>query len=142
MEQGEILGAVVVVMRAGNLVHEEVIGFSDRLAGTSMTEDTVFWPASMTKPVTSVAMMMLVEQGLIELTAPVSRFLPAFANATLGVVQADGTLERRLPSRAPTIHDLLRHTAGIVYGEFGSTPVHQAYLAESLSAPLPALPSW
>ena len=132
VDQGEIPGAVVIVMRDGNLVYEEAIGFSDRAAGAQMTADTVFWLASMTKPVTSVATMMLVEQGLIELAAPISRYLPSFANATVGTVQKDGTLDRKPPSRAPTVHDLLRHTAGIVYGEFGNTPVHQAYLAESL----------
>ena len=132
VDEGEIPGAVVVVMRDGSLVHEEAIGFSDRPAGTPMTEETVFWLASMTKPVTSVAAMMLVEQGLIELAAPVARYLPDFAGVTVGVLQEDGTLDRHPPGRAPTIHDLLRHTAGIVYGEFGNTPVHQAYLTESL----------
>ena len=128
----EIPGAVVVVMRDGSLVHEEAIGFSDRPAGIPMTMDTVFWLASMTKPVTSVAAMMLVEEGLLDLAAPISHYLPAFTNVMVGITREDGTLERRPPSRGPTVQDLMRHTAGIVYGEFGNTPVHQAYLAESL----------
>ena len=132
VEKGEIPGAVIIVMRDGNPVHEEAIGFSDRPTGTEMTMETVFWLASMTKPVTSVAAMMLVEEGAIDLAAPVSRYLPAFAGVTVGVLQDDGRVERRPPSREPTIHDLMRHTAGVVYGEFGDTHVHQAYLAESL----------
>ncbi len=132
VDEGEIPGAVVLVMRDGNLVHEEAIGFSDRPQGTPMTKETVFWLASMAKPVTSVAAMMLVEQGLIDLAAPVARYLPAFASVTVGVVQEGETLERRSPAREPTVHDLMRHTAGLVYGEFGSTPVHKAYLEASL----------
>ena len=132
VDEGEIPGAVLVVMRDGNLVHEEVVGFADRPAGVSLTGESVFWLASMTKPITSVAAMMLVEQGLIDLAAPVARYLPAFANVTVGVAQEDGTLVRLPPTRAPTVHDLLRHTSGVVYGEFGNTPVHQAYLVESL----------
>ena len=132
VDKGEIPGAVIVVMRDGDLVYEEAIGFSDRPAGTAMTADTVFWLASMAKPVTSVATMMLIEEGLINLAAPVSRYLPAFASATVGVARENSTIERRSPSREPTIHDLMRHAAGLVYGEFGSTPVHKAYLEASL----------
>ena len=126
---GEIPGAVVLVMRDGHVVYEEAIGFSERATGTPMTLDTRFWLASMTKPVTSVAAMMLIEEGRVDLSAPVAKYLPELDDLTVGVVQADGTLARRTPLRQPTVQDLMRHTAGFVYGEFGSSPVHQAYVA-------------
>ncbi len=129
---GEIPGAVILVLRDGRPVIEEAIGFSDRASGEAMTIDTVFWLASMTKPITSAALMMLVEEGLVDLAAPVSHYLPAFADVTLGVVREDGDMERRPPRRGPTVHDLMRHTAGLVYGEFGDTPVHNAYLDAAL----------
>ena len=126
---GEIPGAVVLVMRDGRIVYEEAIGFSERATGTPMTLDTRFWLASMTKPITSVAAMMLIEEGRVDLSAPVAKYLPEFTDLTVGVVDTDGTLTRRAPLRPPTVQDLMRHTAGFVYGEFGSTPVHQAYMA-------------
>jgi CubicO group peptidase (beta-lactamase class C family) len=129
---GEIPGAVVLVMRDGHVVYEEAIGFSERATGTPMTLDTRFWLASMTKPVTSVAAMMLIEEGRVDLSAPVAKYLPELNDLAVGVVQADGTLARRTPLRQPTIQDLMRHTAGFVYGEFGSSPVHQAYVATEL----------
>ena len=132
VRQGEIPGAVVVVLRDGRVAHEEAVGFADRAAGEAVTADTVFWLASMAKPITSVALMMLVEEGLVDLAAPVSRYIPSFADVQVGVVRDDGSLDRRPPLRAPSVHDLMRHTAGLVYGEFGETPVHRAYLEAAL----------
>ena len=134
VEAGEIPGAVVLVLRDGQVVYDKAIGFRDRAAGAAMTSDTVFWLASMTKPVTSVAIMMLVEEGLVDLNAEAALYLPELAGLKVGVPGDDGALTTRAPMRQPTVHDLLRHTAGLVYGEFGDTPVHQAYIAANLFA--------
>lgn len=132
VDDGEVPGAVVLVMRDGRTVYHEAIGFADRSAGVAMTTDTLFWLASMTKPITSVAAFMLVEEGHIDLSAPVSRYLAAFARTTLGTTDSDGSLKRTPTIREPTVHDLMRHTAGMVYGDLGNTVVHQKYVAASL----------
>lgn len=100
-----IVGAVVVVARDGRIVHARAAGMADREAGLPMTLDTRFRLASVTKPIVSVAVLRLVEQGRLDLDAPVTRWLPAFRPRL-----ADG--------RAPeiTLHHLLTHTAGLGYG--------------------------
>lgn len=127
VEDGEIPGAVVLIMRGGKIVHHKAIGFADRAAGAPMSEETVFWLASMSKPITSVAALLLTEWGLLDLSAPVADYLPALAGLQLAVEKADGTCELKAPSRQPTVQDLLRHTSGMVYGDFGDGPVHRAY---------------
>ena len=96
-----------------------------------MTPDTVFALHSMTKPITSLAAMMLVDEGKLSLTDPLSRYIPAFAAAKVAVVSkagdgaADVTLT--LPNRAPDIEDLLRHTSGIGNGDIGAKAIREIY---------------
>jgi CubicO group peptidase (beta-lactamase class C family) len=105
-------GAVIMVARDGKVVYENAVGLLTPAGSAPMTKDAIFRVYSMTKPLMSVGMMLLVEDGLVELTDPVSKFLPAFKN--LQVSTPDGDVA---PTRPPTIQDLLRHTAGFAYGE-------------------------
>jgi len=106
----KIAGAVGAVSRRGKLVYLESVGFQDVVAKTPMTEKSLFRIYSMTKAVTSVAVMMLVDEGKIRLTDSASKYLPEFKNV---MVQDDGAGAARKPSRDITIHDLLLHTSGL-----------------------------
>src|SRR5579864_4497251 len=85
-----------------------------------MKPDCIFRVASMSKPITSVAIMMLAEQGKLDIGAPVAQYLPEFKDVTVG-------LEKAAPKRPMTVHDLLRHTSGLTYGLFGNSAVDQLY---------------
>jgi len=127
-----IPGATVIVARDGKVVYEQVFGFQDREKNLPMKADTIFRIASMTKPITSVAVMMLAEEGKIDLLAPVATYLPEFKDVKVGVEKTDAgtgkmTLALEEPQRRMTVQDLLRHTSGIVYGPFGTSLVHQMY---------------
>ncbi|MBC7800665.1 MAG: beta-lactamase family protein [Gemmatimonadaceae bacterium] len=130
--EGRIPGAVLMVARRGKLAYTETIGFRDQKEAVAMTPDTVFRLYSMTKPMTSVAVMMLVEEGRIGLADPVSRYLPAFGKAPVSVVRADAT-EQVAAERPIRIYDLLRHTSGLAYGELtANAPVRDAYVRGGL----------
>src|SRR5207342_882665 len=102
-------------------------------AGKPMSKDTIFRIYSMTKPLVSVAAMMLVEDGKIELTDPVSKFLPAMKGLQVSVPRADAVFAKMTYTLVPadremTVHDLLRHTSGLAYGEITqNAPVKEAY---------------
>jgi len=123
VDRDKIAGASVLVARQGQVVFFETTGMMDREAGRPVAEDTIFRFYSMTKPVTSVALMMLVEQGKIKLDDPVSQYSPVFKG--LKVYDASGAPVA--PERETTVRDLLRHTSGLTYGFFGNTPVDQLY---------------
>jgi CubicO group peptidase (beta-lactamase class C family) len=109
-----IAGAVALVLRNGNVAYQGVAGWADRESGRRMRSDDLFRIASQTKAVTSVAIMMLVEQGRLGLGDPVSRYMPTFANSKVALRSDSG---RTQPARRGiTIRDLLTHTAGISYG--------------------------
>ena len=131
VEKKEIPGAVVLVARQGKIAYFEAFGFRDREANAPMARDSIFRIASMTKPVTSVAVMMLVEQGRLSLSDPVSRHLPEFKDVKVGVEKQDaaGKVELALeaPRREMTVQDLLRHTSGLTYGFFGKSQVKDRY---------------
>ena len=111
VDSSRIAGAVGLVLRDGKVVYERAVGWSDRESGRRMTTDAMFRIASQTKALTSIAIMMLVEEGKVALGDPVSRFIPAYARTT---VLANGQV---VPAKRPiTIRDLLTHTAGISYG--------------------------
>jgi len=144
VDKGTIPGAVVMISRNGKLVYSKAFGFQDREKQIPMKTDSIFRIASMSKPVTSVAVMMLVEEGRIMLSDPVSAYLPELKNLQVGVEKLDGSGKPELilePARAEvTIHDLLRHTSGFTYGFFGKpTLVKQAYLAANLLDPTTTL---
>jgi CubicO group peptidase (beta-lactamase class C family) len=126
---GQIPGAVVGIMRCGKLAHLEATGFRDAGTGEPLATDTIFSIASMTKPLTSVAAMLLVEDGGVLLGDPVAKYLPALAD--LRVAEGGGT---RLPRQPPTVQDLLRHTSGLTYRDRGNTPAHALYPGSSLWA--------
>src|SRR5690349_16383196 len=108
---GKLAGTVVLVARKGKLIYADAAGFQDKDEGKPMALDSIFRIYSMTKPLVSVAAMMLVEDGKIELTDPVSKFLPAFKSQQVSVARTDGTLARinyaMMPAdREMTVQDL------------------------------------
>lgn len=111
-------GAVVLVARKGAIVHTEALGWQNKDAAVPIKRDTIFRAYSMTKPLVSVVTMMLVEEGKLQLTDPVSKFFPALANVQVMSNPADANSAREPAKRPILIHDLLRHTSGITYGEF------------------------
>ncbi len=136
MARGHIPGAAILLQRHGQRF-EAAFGRQSPLAETPMTMDAIFRIYSMTKPVVSVAIMMLVEQGRLLISDPVTKHLPEFANVQVGVevVGIDGVPVLQLePCKKPmTIQDLLRHTAGLTYGKFGTpTLVKAAYCASGV----------
>lgn len=119
---GQIAGCVTLVARGGRVVHLDAVGDADREAKRPMRTDTIFRMASMSKAVTSVAAMMLVEEGRLSLGDPVSLYLPAFQKTMVAVPPPSGTVAGSPVSvvpakRAITIRDLLTHTSGISYGD-------------------------
>jgi CubicO group peptidase (beta-lactamase class C family) len=118
---GEIAGAVALVARNGEIVYHKSFGYADIDSGTAMRNDSIFRIASMTKAVTSVAVMMLYEQGHFQLDDPVSRFIPEFRDPLVAVFNEAGEMTGTRPaSREIQIGDLLTHSSGIVYGAFPS----------------------
>ena len=111
-------GAVVLIARKGTIVHTDSIGWQDKAAGTAMKRDSIFRAYSMTKPLVSVVTMMLVEEGKLQLNDPVSKFFPVLANLQVLSNPADPNSAREPAKRPITVHDLLRHTSGLTYGEF------------------------
>jgi CubicO group peptidase (beta-lactamase class C family) len=120
IDTGALPGAVAAIARDGKLAYLQAIGTYDRAGKIPLKPDAIFWIASMTKPVTSVAAMMLVEEGKLDLTAPVARYLPEVKDMTVG-------LERATAKRPMEVIDLLRHTAGLTYPEEGTDLLHRAY---------------
>jgi len=115
---GSFRGAVVMVARKGKLVYQDAVGM--QTATKPMTTDAIFRIYSMTKPLASVAAMMLVEDGTLQLTDPVGKFLPGFDKMQVSVATktAEGQAYNMVPAeRAMTVQDLLRHTSGLAYGE-------------------------
>ena len=156
MDDEAISGAVTIVARHGKIAHFEAQGLMDIEGGTAMRTDTIFPIASMTKPITGVAILMLVEEGLVRLTDPVSRFVPEFTEPEVAVWHG-GTRPRRgvdgpepypIPAaREITIRDLMTHTSGLGSGGAGtvatqrvaprrSTDTLETYVAELGDAPL------
>jgi CubicO group peptidase (beta-lactamase class C family) len=128
---GRIPGAVVLIQRHGQPVYLKSFGMRDVEKATPMTEDTIFPIHSVTKTITSIAAMMLLERGKIALTDPVSKYIPSFAGMKLGVERKDDTggavLDLVPPRRPINIEDLLLHTSGITYGFYGEGLVKAAY---------------
>jgi CubicO group peptidase (beta-lactamase class C family) len=122
VERRSIPGAVVVVARGGGVGYAETFGWRDREAAAPMAFDAIFRIASMTKPVTSVAAMMLAEEGRLQIAALVADYLPEFREAVVGV-------ERVRARRMMTVQDLMRHTSGLTYAAFGDTPVQMLWRA-------------
>ena len=133
----KIPGAVVMVVRGGNLAYLETVGQRDPAGPVAMKSDDLFRIYSMTKPIVSVAAMMLVEEGKLPLESPVARYIPAFANVKVGVEKTDAqglkSLDLVTPRRPMTVQDLLRHTSGLTYGFFGEGLVKKAYVEANIA---------
>jgi CubicO group peptidase (beta-lactamase class C family) len=130
VEAARMPGCVVAIARGGKLAHLEAIGYRDPAAKEPLKTDAIFSIASMTKPMTSAAIMMLVEEGRVLLGDPVSQYLPPLAE--LKVAEPGGGT--RAPKQIPTIQDLLRHTSGLTYKDRGTTPAHALYPGSSVWA--------
>ena len=128
---GKIPGAIVLIQRRGQPVYFKSFGQRDVETGVPMTTDTIFPIHSVTKTITSVAAMMLVDRGRIALADPVSKYIPSFAAMKVGVERKDEKGEPVLDlvprRRAVTIEDLLLHTSGIPYGFYGEGLVRKSY---------------
>ena len=121
--KGQYPGAVALIARKGKIAYLESVGQRDPAAGAPMSNDAIFRLYSMTKPFTSVAVMMLVEEGRLVLSDPVSKFLPQLASLQVSVPRFDPDTGKAVYALVPaerqmTIQDLLRHTSGLVYGGF------------------------
>src|SRR5437764_5919880 len=109
-------GAVVAIARDGKLVHYKSYGQLDPTKGTPMPPDAIFALASMTKPMAAVAGLTLMEQGRLPLQAKLADYFPAFADMKVGVAQENGALGLVPQTQPILIHDLYRHTSGLMYG--------------------------
>src|SRR3954454_18420540 len=129
--EGRIPGAIVLIQQHGRPVYFEKFGVRDVTTGLPMIDDTIFTVYSMSKPVTSVAAMMLVDEGKLKLSDPLEKYIPSFATAKVGVELKAENGEKKLElgplKRSITILDLLRHTSGITYGFYGDSLVRKAY---------------
>jgi CubicO group peptidase (beta-lactamase class C family) len=141
IDQGKLPGTVVMVARKGKVAYADAVGLQDKSAGKAMALDSVFRIYSMTKPLVSVAAMMLVEDGKLQLTDPVSKFLPAFKGQRVSVARADAEFARLTytnvaAEREMTVQDLLRHTSGLAYGEITqNAPIKDAYAKAGVYLP-------
>jgi CubicO group peptidase (beta-lactamase class C family) len=133
VDQKQIAGIVTILARHGKVVDYRAYGLRDIASGAPMTKDTIFRDFSMTKPVTGVAMMILYEQGKWLPADPISKYIPEFAHLKVfkGVDAAGNTVVED-PVHAPTMHDLMTHTAGFTYGFFGNSAVDKMYQSAAL----------
>ncbi len=138
VDTSRIPGAVVLIARDDKIAYRSAFGFQDREKNIAMTPDSIFRIASMTKPIVSVAAMMLAEEGKLDIAAPVAQYLPEFKDLQVGVEKpnpssGDTELVLEPQNRPMVVQDLLRHTAGLVYGQFGDGLVHKAYRAANVN---------
>lgn len=135
---GRLPGAILVVHHHGKPVYSEFAGVRDVATKLPMTPDTIFRLHSMSKPITSVAAMLLIDDGRLRLDDPVSRYIPAFAKVKVGVEQTldngDKALALMPPARAITVRDLMLHTAGMPYGFYGDSLARKTVGAANIYA--------
>jgi CubicO group peptidase (beta-lactamase class C family) len=133
---GNIPGAIVLIQQHGTPVYLEKFGVRDVATKLPMTDDTIFRLYSMSKPITSVAAMMLVDDGKLRFDDPVSKYIPAFTDIKVGVEKPDENGKQALalePLKHPiTILDLMRHTSGLTYGFYGDSAVRKLYAQANL----------
>jgi CubicO group peptidase (beta-lactamase class C family) len=132
VDDGKLAGLTTVVARHGRTVHLHCTGKANLATGQAMAPDTIVRIYSMTKPLTSVAIMMLYEQGLFQLDDPISRFLPYFAHMRVAAGGQRGKIDTVPAAREITFRDLLTHTSGLTYGFMQSTLVDQRYRDEGI----------
>jgi CubicO group peptidase (beta-lactamase class C family) len=125
--RGHIPGAVALITRHGKVAFHRAFGARDPANGAPMPLDAIFRIYSMTKPIVSVAAMLLYEEGRLLLSDPISQYLPEFAEPRVAVFSGD-TMGHTAAQRPITVQDLLRHTSGLTYEFRGDTPLHKAYM--------------
>ena len=130
VRKNELPGAVVLIARNGKIAMFESFGYRDKETKAPMTNDAIFRIASMTKPIVTVAAIILMEEGKLTLQDPVSRYIPAFADTKVAFEQKnpDGTVEylQKPQERQMTVQDLMRHTSGLTYGDIGANKIKQS----------------
>ena len=131
IDEKRLPGAVAMIARQGKLGFLEAFGAQDPGTGAPMRTESIFRIYSMTKPVVSVAIMMLVEEGRLFLADPLAKYVPAFADPKVAI-ERDGRIELVAAERAITIHDLLRHTSGLTYEFVGAGAVQRMYAENNL----------
>ena len=136
VDSRHVPGVSMMIARRGKVAYRQDVG-ALRPGGPALRSDAIFRIYSMTKPIASVALMMLVDEGKLFVSDPIGKFVPELADVKVGVVK-DGKIELVAARRAITIQDLLRHTSGLTYAFTGNTLVQQLYSAAQLFAPDPA----
>ena len=134
IERGSFMGCVALVARQGEIIHHEAYGHQDAARTRPMQRNSIFLQASMTKPITSVGAMMLVEEGRMKLNDPVTEWMPELRD--LKVEQRDGSSAQEVPLTRPVlVHDLLRHSSGFVYASSApSARIREAYESQNIEA--------
>ena len=132
VDDGKLAGLTTMVARRGQVAHLHSCGLADLATGRAMAADTIVRIYSMTKPLTSVAIMMLYEQGLFQLDDPISRMLPCFADMRVATGGQRGRIEAVPAARGITFRDLLAHVSGLTYGFMNSTLVDERYRDEGI----------
>ena len=134
VDRGEIAGIVTLVARKGKIAHLSAVGYQDVVQNIPMETDTLFRIFSMTKPIASTALMMLYQDGYFQLTDPLSKFIPEFANLRV-LRDPNGSITRTEEmDREPTVQDILRHTAGFSHG-LGTQEYDEAFLDSGIFRP-------
>jgi len=127
VDDGKFAGTLILVARHGEVAHFVPTGFSDLARRTPIKRDTIFRIYSMSKPITSIALMQLYERGLMQIDDPVEKYIPEFANLQVYSMGTYPNFITRRPDRAMTIRDLLSHQSGLTYGFLARTNVDAAY---------------
>jgi CubicO group peptidase (beta-lactamase class C family) len=133
LKNGKFPGFVSAVARKGKVVHYETIGFADLETGESLKKDSLFRIYSMSKPITGVALMILLEEGKLRLNDPVSLYIPEFGKTKVLVVNEDGTSTLIDQTKVMTIRDLATHTSGIAYDFTANKALAKIYRENELS---------
>ena len=132
VDDDKLAGVLTMIARHGQVVHFKTYGMMDREVGKPMQRDAIFRIYSMTKPITSVAVMMLYEEGRFQLDDPVSKYIPEFKDLKVYAGGTSGNMQVAPLERDITIRHLLTHTSGFTYGLFSNTPVDSLYLKADL----------
>jgi CubicO group peptidase (beta-lactamase class C family) len=132
IDNARLPGAIVAVALGGHVEMFEAMGQRDAASGAAMPADAIFRIYSMTKPLVSLAALMLAEEGRLQLFDPIAKYLPEFAELQVGVEEGSG-IRLEPARRQATVHDLLRHTAGFTYGFLGNSAVQRQYQAADLA---------
>jgi CubicO group peptidase (beta-lactamase class C family) len=149
IDQGQYAGAVTLVARRGRIVQWQALGHRDVARSSPMRQDAIFQIYSMTKPITSVATLLLMEEGRLTLETPVSRFVPQFASMQVLEGANSDSARLRAAARPITVKHLLTHTAGFAAGEklsgpavdrMNETPLHESSSLEAYAVSVAALP--